>query len=235
MDEVDRQFDRAFNAAAELYRQDKYEQCIEALRELLADPAMPRYHHIRCLTLLGGTLGDWKESYSCWVKAETIWRITKRWHCDDEDTEVKEALDDLQDGLNELRRALVDDKDGCHESMQDGDAEADVLNTLAAHDAGVEEDRAIAEAEGETWSDEEMSDEEMSDEDELGDEDEMSDAEESEEPNIKKEGMEGRESNETGEAVKDEKVLPYRPPHKRNPNTGKNKDIMSEPSWRRKG
>jgi hypothetical protein len=64
---------------------------------------MPRYHHIRCLTLLGGTLGDWQEAHRCWVETEPIYRITKWWQCDDKDPDVREALDDPQDGLKELR------------------------------------------------------------------------------------------------------------------------------------
>jgi len=80
MDENDRHFSIAFNAAAELYQRDKFDECIEALRQLLDEPTTPRFHRIKCLSLLGGTLGDWEEAYSCYVKAETLWRITRRWH-----------------------------------------------------------------------------------------------------------------------------------------------------------
>jgi hypothetical protein len=34
MDEVDRQFLEASNAAAQLYQEDKYEECVEALNNL---------------------------------------------------------------------------------------------------------------------------------------------------------------------------------------------------------
>jgi hypothetical protein len=71
--------------------------------KLLADPAIPRYHRIKCLTLLGGTLGDWRQAYDCYVKAETLWRITKRWHKNDENPVVRQGLDDLGEGLNELK------------------------------------------------------------------------------------------------------------------------------------
>jgi hypothetical protein len=103
MGEADRPFTDAFNAAAELFQQDEIEQCIEALRNLLADDGLPRYHKIKCLTLLGGIVGNWQESYNCYVKAKTIWRITKRWHCDSEDPKVIKALDDLHEGLEERR------------------------------------------------------------------------------------------------------------------------------------
>jgi hypothetical protein len=52
--------------------------------------------------------------------------------------------------------------------MQDSDAEATVLEALAAHHAGVEEGHAICEAEKETWTDEDISgDDETSEEEEL--------------------------------------------------------------------
>ncbi|KAH7083686.1 hypothetical protein FB567DRAFT_550724 [Paraphoma chrysanthemicola] len=194
---------RGFSAAAELYQQDEYEQCIVALRELLADPAIPRYHHIKCLTLLGGTLGDWQEAYACFVKAETIWRITKRWYCDDKDPEVREGLDDLREGLNELKQALSDDEEGLHESMQDVDAEADVLQALAAHGAGVVEDRAIAQGEGETSSDDEMSE---AGEDRILNVDEGESEAKEKDTNAGSRLLKGEES-----------LLPFRPPQKSEP------------------
>jgi hypothetical protein len=70
---------------------------------MLPDPRIPRYYRIRYLTLLGGTLGDWQEAYSCYVKAEIIWRITKQWHCDGKDPVVNRALDNGHEGLNDLK------------------------------------------------------------------------------------------------------------------------------------
>jgi hypothetical protein len=58
MDELHRQFTEALRAATLLYQQDKYEERVEALRALLSNSAIARYHRIKCLTLLGGTLGD---------------------------------------------------------------------------------------------------------------------------------------------------------------------------------
>lgn len=77
MDEIDRQFSIRFNAATQLYKEDKLDQCIEAMRELLAEPTIPIFHRIKCLSL-GGTLGDWEEAYSCYLQAETLWRVTRR-------------------------------------------------------------------------------------------------------------------------------------------------------------
>jgi hypothetical protein len=97
IDKVDRHLKKGFDTAARLFRQNTYEQCIDALRELLADPVIPRYHHMRCLTLLSDTLGGWDKAHSSYVKAGTIRRITKRWHC------AKEPLDDLHDYVDELK------------------------------------------------------------------------------------------------------------------------------------
>jgi hypothetical protein len=59
MESIDDQFTRALSAAAQLYEDGKFEECVKALKILLDDPAIPRYHRIKCLTLLGGTLDDW--------------------------------------------------------------------------------------------------------------------------------------------------------------------------------
>jgi hypothetical protein len=101
MDEVDRRFTEGLSAACELYQQDKNEECVEALRKMLSDPAIPRYHRMRCLTLLGGNLGDWVEAYSCYVKCFDLWRITKGWYRDSEDPAGNKTLVDLHEGLKE--------------------------------------------------------------------------------------------------------------------------------------
>jgi hypothetical protein len=67
IDETDRQFTLGFDAATQLYKKGKFDQCVEALRDLLAKPATPRFCCIKRLSLLGGTLGDWEEAYSCYV------------------------------------------------------------------------------------------------------------------------------------------------------------------------
>jgi hypothetical protein len=106
---------------------------------------------------------------------------------------IDNALDNLHEGLDGLRyvmlfrmraqcrcahvestnclcyrQALIADHEGRRTAIPDPDHEADVLNGLAFQAAGVQAGRTIAEAEGETFGDDEICDEEM---------DEMSDAE----------------------------------------------------------
>jgi hypothetical protein len=70
---------------------------------------------------------------------------------------------------------LIDDKEGCHESMQDMDAEADVLQALVGHRSRVKEDHSIAKAEeGRQFSKKISDDYEASDEEEKRDGEEMS-------------------------------------------------------------
>jgi hypothetical protein len=74
---------------------------------------------------------------------------------------------------------LIDDKEGCHESMQDMDVEADVLQTLVGHGFRVKEDHSIAKAEGGRQFSKKISDDyEASDEEEKRGGEEMSDEDE---------------------------------------------------------
>jgi hypothetical protein len=102
-DEIDRQFTMGFDAAVELFEQDEFEKCNEALRNLLADSTIPRYHRIRCYTFLAGALDDFDEAYVFYIKGEALWRRTKQWHSDDPDPAVKKMLDELHDGLEDIR------------------------------------------------------------------------------------------------------------------------------------
>ena len=100
-EERDHRFTRDFNAAIALLEQDEFEKCTEALRNMLADSDIPRYHRIKCHTMLAGILDDFHEAYIFYVKGETLWRITKQWHGNN--PIVKETLDDLHEGLEEIR------------------------------------------------------------------------------------------------------------------------------------
>ena len=56
---IDRAFADAFNEVNRLYGDDKFKECIEKAQSLLDDPALPRYHRMRTLVLLGSTHPDW--------------------------------------------------------------------------------------------------------------------------------------------------------------------------------
>jgi hypothetical protein len=154
------------------------------VRQLLSKPTIPIFQRIECLRLLGSTLGDYEEACSCCVQADTPRHITRRWYLEGADPVSEKALDDLHEGVNDLkyvpysykhtkdiswtytlRQALIDEDEGRRESRLDLDTKVDVLDTLTVHDIGVGEDRALAEAEGETRSDEMCDGGEMSAED----------------------------------------------------------------------
>lgn len=99
---------------------------------------------------------------------------------------------------------MLDDEEGRRE-RPDLDVESEVLDALAVHNAGVEEGRAIFEAEGEMCSDdEEVSD--MSDEDEMS-EDDMSD--EADDTKVAKEPVGFMEESKVGDkTTKSTKVCP---------------------------
>jgi hypothetical protein len=58
MNSIDQAFNEGYNKARRYYYKDQIEDCIEKSRELLADTAIPRYHQIRFLILLGATVED---------------------------------------------------------------------------------------------------------------------------------------------------------------------------------
>jgi len=103
-----------------------------------------------------------------------------------------------------FREALVNDEERPDDTPIP-DVEADVLRTLEFYYAGVEEDREIAEAEGETWSEDEMSDEDMGGGEEVSDketkvevEQKSGDKEESDAQNVgeKETAVQGKESKD---------------------------------------
>jgi hypothetical protein len=53
---IDRTFNEAFNELSKYYEDDELETCVEKARELLQNSALPRYHHIRTLVLLGSAV-----------------------------------------------------------------------------------------------------------------------------------------------------------------------------------
>jgi hypothetical protein len=62
-----------------------------------------RYYRMKCMILLGGNLRNWRQAYRCFVDAEVIWRITNQWHSDDKDPGIIAALEEIHEGLEELR------------------------------------------------------------------------------------------------------------------------------------
>ncbi|KAI4715101.1 hypothetical protein J4E89_000787 [Alternaria sp. Ai002NY15] len=149
--------------------------------------------------MLAGILDDFHEAYVSYVKGETLWRITKQWHGNNQNPVLKEALDDLHEGLEEIREALVNDEER-PEDIPVPDVETDVLRTLEYNYYAIveEEEHEIEEAERRTWSEDEMSDEDMGGEEEVSDKDTKVDVEQK---------LDDKEESEAQKAGEEETAL----------------------------
>ncbi|GIZ43867.1 hypothetical protein CKM354_000708000 [Cercospora kikuchii] len=107
---VDRAFTEEYNAAVDLYDDDKLEECITKAKTILADSYCPRHHRIKTFALLGNTLGDWTEAWEYYVEAHTLWRILRRWNPVGEDEKVDAALAEMRHALEALKSALDEEK-----------------------------------------------------------------------------------------------------------------------------
>lgn len=136
---IDRAFSRAYNEAAELYDNDELEKCVEKANELLADGAAPRYHRMKTWILLAYVLGDWNDANDCFVKAESLWQIVRRWHTVGEDAKVDRSLEDIQVALVELKEILEADK------PPENSSEADVNAAMTENDSEAEEAKGMEE------------------------------------------------------------------------------------------
>ncbi|KAH5599321.1 hypothetical protein HBI81_068510 [Parastagonospora nodorum] len=128
---IDVQFTDAFNEAKALYDADRLDECIAKARELLEDPAIPRYHQIKTLILLGSTLGEWSDANSCLVDAEALWALTRRWHPEGEDKDVDIFMAEIRTSLDELAGVLRE------EEPEDYDMDDAIEEVLHEHDEQV--------------------------------------------------------------------------------------------------
>jgi hypothetical protein len=129
---IDKAFTDAYNECAELYDNEELEKCIEKAQALLDEGAAPRYHRMKTWILLGNCLGDWDEAHDSYVEALTMWQIVRRWHRAGEDAKVDATMEELRVSLEELKEALAKDKPAY-------DADEEVANRMAEHDATVQE------------------------------------------------------------------------------------------------
>ncbi|SMR42730.1 unnamed protein product [Zymoseptoria tritici ST99CH_1E4] len=134
---IDRAFTQAYNEVAEHYNNDELEECVRKGKEILDDDAAPRYHRIKTWILLGNVL-EWDEANACFLRAEAMWRLVRRWHRVGHDAQADEAIEELRISLDELKEALDVDR-----PLND-DPETAVEDAIATHDANVEEERRLA-------------------------------------------------------------------------------------------
>jgi len=138
---IDEQFDAACNELCKLYNSDQLEKCIEQAKLLLDDPAIPRFHRIKTLFMLASTLGDWYEAERHRAHGELLWRIARHWNPAGQDAELDEAMNELRDLHDELKKGLDAEKPA------NDDFEVVMAEELAAYEAEMAEQQALADAE----------------------------------------------------------------------------------------
>ncbi|KAI4647821.1 hypothetical protein J4E93_004232 [Alternaria ventricosa] len=131
--DIDESFTKALNEAGELYNDDRLDECIEKTRALLANDAIPRYHRMKALLLLASTLGDWLDASNCHTEAESLWRVTRRWHPEGEDAELDKYMDDVREHLDEVGADLARTDPDAY------DFDDDVDDRIAAHEEHVKD------------------------------------------------------------------------------------------------
>ncbi|SMR61855.1 unnamed protein product [Zymoseptoria tritici ST99CH_1E4] len=89
---------------------------------------------MRALILLRNILGGWEEAKDCFVKAQALWRIIRRWQPVGQDAEADEALDELRVCLDQLEGALAEDGPPDDDSDAAVDATAEYEDKLRATD-----------------------------------------------------------------------------------------------------
>ena len=91
---------------------------------------------MKSLILLGLISGDWDDVNECFVQAEALWRIVRRWHPEGDDERVDSAMKEIRESLKDLDASLRDEDPFEYDRL-----EAFTV-AVAEHDAGVEEARA---------------------------------------------------------------------------------------------
>jgi hypothetical protein len=132
----DQQFTDAFNEALADYKADRLEECDSKLRTLIDDSALPRYHRMKSLVLLGLIVDDFHEANELYVAAEALWHIVRRWHPEG-DPKVDSALKEIWESLEDLDESLRE------QNPDEYDRPVPVDKTVAEHDTDVEDAREL--------------------------------------------------------------------------------------------
>ena len=135
-DLIDKQFTDRFNELHDLFTADRLDECEKGAFALLADPAIPRYHRMKTLILLGTIVGDWHEANQYHGGAEAIWRIVRRHHPVGSNKQADACLAELRESLDDLDVALRDEEASEYEFLDT------VEEAIEKHDADVEDARA---------------------------------------------------------------------------------------------
>jgi hypothetical protein len=138
-DLVNESFTKAFNKAQTLYDENKLDDCLKEVRALLDESAMPKYHRMRTLLLLTSIATDWKEAEEARVAAEALWRLVRKWHTEDSNLYIEQALVELRAMLDEAKDNLAQERleRGDVATDKTYDPEAAVQQLLDQHEKNV--------------------------------------------------------------------------------------------------
>lgn len=81
-------------------------------------------------------LGDWEEANECFIQAQSVWQIVRRWHPFGGDEAVDASLEELRVALERLNEALATDK------PTGSDLDTAVEYQVTVRDATVDERKA---------------------------------------------------------------------------------------------
>lgn len=84
-------------------------------------------------------LGSWEEANGCYIKAQFMWRICRRWNAPGENALVDENLEEIRVELEELEEALGADEN----RPKEYDVEKAVAARVRARDEAVEDEKAM--------------------------------------------------------------------------------------------
>jgi hypothetical protein len=93
-----------------LFDAEKLPECLKEARKFIADPAIPRYHHMLTLILLALILKDWEQAKRCYVRANGFWYIVRRQNPPGQNKEVDEAMDGIRKELDMVNEVLWEDQ-----------------------------------------------------------------------------------------------------------------------------
>lgn len=94
--DIDIRFTRAFNSAKALHDDDLLDECVANARELLEDPAIPHYHPMKTLLLLGSALEVLNEAFHCWEESDALWKLIRSWHPEGQNSDVDKVMAEVR-------------------------------------------------------------------------------------------------------------------------------------------
>jgi hypothetical protein len=102
--EIYQHFNRELDKLLEFYDEGKEDECVDAAFNLMDDHALPPYHRIKTLILLGAMFDAWEETEACVLEAEKVMDEEYRLYEQIDYPEGVQALEKLRSVLDILGR-----------------------------------------------------------------------------------------------------------------------------------